>query len=424
MSKLEIAEPRPIDGPVEVLVEAIQRLSLARELAQVQAIVRAAARRLSGADGATFVLRDGPNCFYADEDAIEPLWKGHRFPLESCISGWVMLNSRSVAIEDIYSDERIPHDAYKPTFVKSLAMVPIRSRDPLGAIGCYWAEHHLASEEELDLIQALADSTAVALENVGVWSQLEERVRERTADLREASEQRERMLHTLSHEVRNPLTAAQLMLEDLAGLPGADAEYGLDDDARQDAADAYRCVSDALRIVDDQLELAKAAATGAGAPVAEPVDVSELLGMLHAVGRALRESEAVTIVVEAGGVIPEIRTDGQLLTQILRNLVGNALKFTDAGEVSIAASYDERRDEVSFAVADTGIGIPEAELETVFEEFAQVEGAQVGRRRGTGLGLPLSRRLATLLGGRLELESELARGSTFTVTLPRTLPAA
>ena len=156
------------------LVAVIQRLSLARTAEQVQEVVRTAARRLTGSDGATFVLRDGDKCHYVDEDAISPLWKGQRFPLEACISGWAMLNRRSASIPDIYLDSRIPHDAYRLTFVKSLVMVPIRSRDPIGAIGNYWAVHHEASEHEMAVLQALADSTAVAMENARLLRELEE----------------------------------------------------------------------------------------------------------------------------------------------------------------------------------------------------------------------------------------------------------
>jgi hypothetical protein len=156
------------------LVGAIQQLSLADSVAKIQEIVRTSARRLTGADGATFVLRDGDKCFYADEDAISPLWKGQRFPLETCISGWAMLNRRAAVIEDIYADDRIPHDAYRVTFVKSLAMVPIRTVDPIGAIGNYWAERHQPTAQEVELLQALADSTAVAMENVRVYQELEE----------------------------------------------------------------------------------------------------------------------------------------------------------------------------------------------------------------------------------------------------------
>ncbi|MDX6533285.1 MAG: hypothetical protein QOF68_1029 [Gaiellales bacterium] len=155
------------------LVAVIQRLSLVRSIDEIQEIVRTAARRLTGADGATIVLRDGPNCHYADEDAISPLWKGQRFPLEKCISGWAMLNRRPAVIEDIYADDRIPHDAYRPTFVKSLAMVPIRTLDPVGAIGIYWATSHQPTTEEIEVLQALADSTAVAMENIRVYHELD-----------------------------------------------------------------------------------------------------------------------------------------------------------------------------------------------------------------------------------------------------------
>src|SRR5512134_2389917 len=122
---------------MERLIEVVQELSLARTLEGVMAIVRSAARELTGADGATFVLRDGDLCYYADEDAIAPLWKGRRFPMSSCISGWAMLHREPAVIPDIYADPRIPIDAYRPTFVKSRVMVPIRAEEPIGAIGNY-----------------------------------------------------------------------------------------------------------------------------------------------------------------------------------------------------------------------------------------------------------------------------------------------
>jgi len=174
-SSLQIASGEAsAEQALDSLLGAVQELSLARTVEDVQKVVRVAARDLAAADGATFVLRDEGRCFYADENAIAPLWKGQRFPLEACISGWAMLNRQSVAIEDIYADARIPHDAYRPTFVKSLVMVPIRKVDPLGAIGIYWASQHRASDREIGLAQALADSTAVAMEHVRVLGELKE----------------------------------------------------------------------------------------------------------------------------------------------------------------------------------------------------------------------------------------------------------
>ena len=172
-----MSETTPTIDGVAVLVGAVQELALATSLDDVVRIVRIAARELTGADGATFVLRDGDECFYVDENAIEPLWRGQRFPLEACISGWSMLSKSVAVIPDIYADDRIPHDAYRPTFVKSLVMVPIRSVDPIGAIGNYWAEEHHATEAEVRLLQALADSTSVAMAHVNIRAELEARVR-------------------------------------------------------------------------------------------------------------------------------------------------------------------------------------------------------------------------------------------------------
>ncbi|MGD9618418.1 MAG: diguanylate cyclase [Mycolicibacterium sp.] len=182
----------PVRGMTRLL-EAVQELSLARSLEDVQRIVRTAARELSGCDGATFVLRDNGKCYYADEDAIAPLWKGSRFPMEICISGWAMLNREAAVIPDIYVDSRIPHAAYRPTFVKSLVMVPIRTMDPVGAIGNYWANEHTPTTQEISLLQALADSTSVAMENVAVYSELEQRVRDRTTALQQANEEIQRL---------------------------------------------------------------------------------------------------------------------------------------------------------------------------------------------------------------------------------------
>lgn len=165
---------------MERLVETVQELSLARTVHEIQRIVGVTAREVTGCDGATFVLRDKDQCFYADEEAIAPLWKGKRFPMEACISGWVMLHKQPATIPDIYSDTRIPQDAYRPTFVKSLVMVPIRRRDPIGAIGNYWAQQRQPTHHEVALLQALADMTSVAMESAQVHAVLERQVGDRS----------------------------------------------------------------------------------------------------------------------------------------------------------------------------------------------------------------------------------------------------
>ena len=147
----------------QALVRAVEQLATAADLEQIIAIVRATARDISGADGVSFVLKDGSFCHYVEEDAIGPLWKGRRFPLTACISGWCMLNNKPAVIPDIYQDARIPHDAYRPTFVKSLVMVPVKTVEPVAAIGTYWAQTREFSPDELALIEALGRSTSAAL---------------------------------------------------------------------------------------------------------------------------------------------------------------------------------------------------------------------------------------------------------------------
>ena len=138
------------------LQRAARELRDAPSLEDVQRIVRSTARGLVQADGATLVLRDGDQCFYADEDAIAPLWKGQRFPMTACISGWAMLHGEVAVIPDIRLDARIPQEAYRPTFVRSLAMVPIRPEGAVGAIGVYWAMVHRAADEDVQELTALA----------------------------------------------------------------------------------------------------------------------------------------------------------------------------------------------------------------------------------------------------------------------------
>ena len=144
--------------------EAINTVLAAPDLRGVIRAVRASARELIGADGVTFVLREGDYCHYAEEDAIGPLWKGRRFPMHTCISGWVMKHGESAVIPDIYLDPRIPVEAYRPTFVRSLAMVPVGSVALVAAIGAYWAAPHTATAEQMDALHALADAAATVLD--------------------------------------------------------------------------------------------------------------------------------------------------------------------------------------------------------------------------------------------------------------------
>jgi GAF domain-containing protein len=149
-----------------VLQQATAALRRAITLEQVQDVVRTSARQLVDANGTTFVLLDGDKCFYADEDAMSPLWKGQRFPMEQCISGWAMMHQQPAVVPDIRLDDRIVQSVYTPTFVRSLVMVPIDIDNPLGAIGAYWARVRRATNEEVTGLIRLASITAQTLHRI------------------------------------------------------------------------------------------------------------------------------------------------------------------------------------------------------------------------------------------------------------------
>ena len=183
-----------------LLVDAVERLAGAGDAEDVIETLRATARRLIGADGIAVILREQEQCWYVEEDAMGPLWKGGRFPLASCISGWAMLHKETVVIEDIRKDARIPQDLYRDTFVRSLLMVPVRSDDPIGAIGAYWSDCYCATPEQVQMLERLARATATAMENVRL-----------VVALSKALVDAELARDELKHRLKNAFTAAQAL---------------------------------------------------------------------------------------------------------------------------------------------------------------------------------------------------------------------
>lgn len=149
--------------PDRGLKQAVDQLAAARSLEDVVSILRATARAIVGADGVAVVLKQGENCFYAAEDAIEILWQGRRFPLDMCISGWAMLNNETAVVPDIEFDPRVPVAAYRSTSMRSLVMVPIGSPTPIAALGAYWCATIIPDDATVCRLEALALQAAAAL---------------------------------------------------------------------------------------------------------------------------------------------------------------------------------------------------------------------------------------------------------------------
>ena len=149
----------------DLMSQAQRRLALADSKIAVIETVRETARGICKSDGITFVLRDGEMCHYVEEDAIGPLWKGQRFPLSACISGWSMLSGQTAVIADVFNDPRIPYDAYLPTFVKSLIMTPVGD-SRVAAMGAYWKEKRIFGDLEVITVKAYSAIVGKALSDL------------------------------------------------------------------------------------------------------------------------------------------------------------------------------------------------------------------------------------------------------------------
>src|SRR5579883_390004 len=300
------------------MMAAIQQLSSARNLETVMAIVRVVARKLMSADGSCIVLREQDYCFYVDESAIAPLWKGQRFPMQSCISGWAMKHRQTCTIADIYRDARIPLDVYRSTFVKSLAMVPIQVEEPIGAIGVYWAKQQQPSAEAIEMLQTLASATALALENVRIYAELELRVRRRTAELEYTTEK-------LRMEVaQRQAAAAELhklsMTDELTGLYNrrgflCTAEQQLKSVQRGNASVCLFFIDlDGLKQVNDSYghEVGDCLLTAAGQVLQKTFRESDVVARLGGDGFAV----LVPNCTETDGVLERLQTNISRFNQV------------------------------------------------------------------------------------------------------------
>jgi signal transduction histidine kinase/CheY-like chemotaxis protein len=262
-------------------------------------------------------------------------------------------------------------------------------------------------EELAHLNQELQDTNRGV---VALYAELDERAEH----LRRADELKTRFLSNMSHEFRTPLNSILALSRFL--LDGTDGK--LSEEQTKQVGFIRKSAENLSELVNDLLDLAK---VEAGKTVVRPSEfsVQSLFGALRGMLRPLLAGDAVSLSFEETVDIPALETDEGKVSQILRNFISNALKFTERGEVRVTATYLPEADRVTFSVSDTGIGIAPDNHEAIFQEFAQVENPLQHKYKGTGLGLPLSKRLAELLGGEIALQSQTGMGSTFSLVIPR-----
>lgn len=235
---------------------------------------------------------------------------------------------------------------------------------------------------------------------------------DKAEELRQVSDLKSRFLSYMSHEFRTPLVSiqsmARLLLERFDGP--------LSEEQERQVAFIQSCSAEMSGMVDDLLDLAK---VEAGRITISPdwFELIDLFAALRGMFKPIATSAAVEVVFEEPDGVPALFSDNQKVAQILRNFISNALKFTEAGTITISAR-SEPDNHVRLSVADTGPGIAEHDLPNLFVEFSQVRSLRTPAWRGTGLGLSVCKRFAELLGGRVEVESRLGEGSVFSVVLP------
>ncbi|MGE5925873.1 MAG: ATP-binding protein [Gemmatimonadota bacterium] len=242
---------------------------------------------------------------------------------------------------------------------------------------------------------------------------------DRAMQLAHVSDLKSRFLSGISHELRTPLNAVHNLTRLL--LDRLDGE--LTEEQERQVRMIRNAAAALTEMVNDLLDLARIEA-GKSVLRLSDFSVSELLSTIRGMLRPLLTTDAVALVVDAADPEWRIYSDEGRVAQILRNLVSNAVKFTERGEIRVTVTYDSDADSFVFAVRDTGIGIAPEHMESIFEEYVQVDSLLQRRATGTGLGLPLSRKLAALLGGTLSAESRVGHGSTFHLVVPRICPDA
>ena len=270
-----------------------------------------------------------------------------------------------------------------------------------------------------DEIQVLSEQfNAMATTLKASYAELEKRVAERTADLavaKEKAEETDRLksvfLATMSHELRTPLNSiigfTGVMLQGLAGPVSAEQEKQL--------GMVYRSAKHLLSLINDILDLSKIEA-GKMASVVEEFDARQLIENVERTVAPLAEKKGLRIVTSVASDVRAVVADRRRIQQILLNLLDNAIKFTDSGSITIDCRLAGGNLQIS--VEDTGMGIRPEDMANLFQTFRQVDTTRARKQEGTGLGLAICKKLAVLLGGRINAESRLGTGSKFTITVP------
>jgi GAF domain-containing protein len=333
-------------------------------------------------------------------------------PGRGTVTGRAALEGRTIHIADVLADPEYDYaEAQKLGRYRTVLAVPLmREGVPVGVLVMARAQARLFTDKQVELVETFADQAVIAIENVRLFDEIQDKSRE----LAVASQHKSQFLANMSHELRTPLNAilgyTELVLDDIYGEPPQRMRAVLE---RVEKNGKHL-----LGLINDVLDLSK---IEAGQLTLSLTDYSlkDMVQSVFSAVESLAAGKKLALRIDLPPALPPGHGDERRLTQVLLNLVGNAIKFTDKGEVAIRAAASNGS--FTLSVRDTGPGIAEADQSRIFEEFRQVDSSATKKKAGTGLGLSIARRIVELHGGRISVDSRIGEGSTFSVTIPVTV---
>ncbi len=399
---------------LKVLGEVSQEVSSTLDLQRVLDTIVAHAVELSGTDtGAIHAFDKVSKTFHLQatyrmsEEFIEAVRQA-RIGEEDTAVGKATANRAPVQIPDVRDDPTYPlAEAMQRAGLRALLAVPLLRKDEIVGALVVRRKSPGRFEHSLNLLETFAAQSALAIQNAQLFAEIEEKGREPEI----ASEHKSQFLANMSHELRTPLNAilgyTELILDSIYGE--------VPEEIRGVMERVGRNGQYLLTLINDVLDLSKIEA----GKLSLSLDDYSIENVVHAVVSAVEslateKNPTLKATVPAG--LPIGKGDEQRIAQTLLNLVGNAVKFTEAGQIEIKVTGSD--DAIFVSVSDTGVGISEGDQEAIFKEFRQVDGTDTRRKGGTGLGLAIAKRIIEMHGGRIWIESSLGQGSTFSFTLP------
>ena len=410
-------EPIPVDreSEVQILATLGDLMGSSMPFREVITMAMRFTSAMMGADGSSLLLldrKDGNLSFYIVLGEKAEQLRNLTLAQGEGIAGYVAATGVPMVVSDVTREHHFSQRVDQATGFKtrSIACVPLRVRDELkGVIEVVSKRVGSFNDKDLDMLTAIAGPVAIMIDH----ARLIDEVKGLHEKLEKAGRVKAEFLATMTHELRTPINIVMGNLDILLG--GFLGE--LNNRQKESLKTAMRNSGEALNLITSLLDLSRIEAGQVVVRVEEfsLEDVWKELEMLFRTGLSGKEVE---LCWQVKTPLPGLKTDKIKIKEILSNIVLNAVKFTDRGTIEVSVSSVEGGEQIEIEVKDTGVGIPEDFLPFIFEPFRQAEGSFTRSHGGVGLGLSIAKRLLNLLHGRVEVESEVGKGSTFRITIP------